>query len=151
MTEATTPLQRLDVLIDKQGATLAAIGREALRAVVKAMPTANRIVDESDGLLRIHHTPGMSLDHTIVTVSFHGYWVTYDFPQGDRMIDYDELLRRASKGMYHYVIEGPGDVKDREVEWLLNEAADRADPPPNPENHSRLFFIEDLIAKRPDA
>ena len=37
--------QRLDALIDRQGADLAAVGREAIRAALAELPTANRIVD----------------------------------------------------------------------------------------------------------
>lgn len=146
-----SPQLRLDALIDKHGPELAAIGREAIRAAIMALPHANRIADHSDGLLRVHFAPGVNLAHTILTVSFHGYWVSYDFPQGNRMWDTDELLRRSDRGTYHYVVEGPGDVTDAEVTWLLQDAADKADPPLNPENIARLFFIDALQRKPPAA
>ncbi|WPZ03761.1 hypothetical protein T8S45_13140 [Blastomonas marina] len=149
MKEPQRPAQlRLDDAIDRQGPELAAIGREAITAATAAMPTANRIVDDSDGLLRVHFAPGVDLAATIVTVSFHAFWVSYDFPRGDRMYDLDELLRGTLGSMRHYVIEGAGDVRDTEVELLLRDAIDRADPPPNSENRAILCFRSELEAER---
>ncbi len=149
MKEPQRPAQlRLDDAIDRQGPELAAIGREAITAATAAMPTANRIVDDSDGLLRVHFAPGVDLAATIVTVSFLAFGVSYDFPCGDRMYDLDELLRGTLGSMRHYVIEGAGDVRDTEVKLLLRDAIDRADPPLNPENRAMLCFRSDLEAGR---
>lgn len=138
------PQLRLDAAIDRHGPELAAIGREAIRAAMAAMPTANRVIDEAGGLLRVHFLPGTRLSDAIVTVSFHGYWISYDFPHGRLMYDLDELLRRSDRDTYHYVIEGPGDVGDMEVRHLLDDAVHRAPRPPNPENRARLYTIEEL-------
>ena len=64
------------------------------------------------------------------------------------MYDLDELLRGTLGSMRHYVIEGAGDVRDTEVELLLRDAIDRADPPPNPENRAILCFRSELEAER---
>lgn len=136
--------QKLDAAIDEQGPKLAALGREAIRAAQTAMPTTNRIVDQSDGLLRIHFASGTTKRTVVLTVSFHAYWISYDFPYGDRLIDLDELLRRSDRGSYHYVVEGPDDVSDFEISMLLRDAAERSEFPPNPENRAKLLFRDEL-------
>lgn len=136
--------QRLDALIDRQGAELAAVGREGIRAALAELPTANRVVDQRGGVLRVHFTPGMQVEQAILAVAFHAYWVCYDFPHGNRMMDCDELLRRHDSGSYHYVIQGLGDADDIEVRLLLRDAAHRAPVPLNPENRARLFFRDEL-------
>ena len=95
-------------------------------------------------MLRVHFTPGMQVEQAILAVAFHAYWISYDFPHGNQMMDCDELLRRHDSGSYHYVVEGMGDVTDMEVRLLLRDAADRAPVPLNPENRARLFFLEGL-------
>ncbi|MFT3882376.1 MAG: DUF1801 domain-containing protein [Gemmatales bacterium] len=124
-----TPKQSLESFFKKYDPAIARQGKAVLVKMRRLLPGAVEMVYDNYIGLVIGFGPTEKPSQAILSVLLQPRWVTLCFFHGTRLMDPGKRLRGKGKMVRSVRLEGPDDLDEPEIEALIEQSKDMADPP----------------------
>lgn len=124
-----TPKQSLELFFKKYDSDIAKHGKAVLVKMRRLLPGAVEMVYDNYIGLVIGFGPTEKPSQAILSVLLQPRWVTLCFFYGTRLMDPGKRLRGKGKMVRSVRLEGPDDLDEPEIEALIEQSKDMADPP----------------------
>jgi hypothetical protein len=124
-----TPKQSLESFFKKYDPAIARQGKAVLVKMRRLLPGAVEMVYDNYIGLVIGFGPTEKTSQAILSVLLQPRWVTLCFFYGTRLMDPGKRLRGKGKLVRSVRLEGPDDLDEPEIEALIEESREMANPP----------------------
>ena len=134
-------------MIERYSPEVAALGRDLIARMRARIPQANALVFENYNALGVGFAPGEKSTGVIVSVVLYPRWVSVFFFKGALLNDPAGLLKGSGSVIRHIRMTSVADFDRPEVDALIAEALELAEPPLDPGAKGRLV-IRSISGKR---
>jgi hypothetical protein len=138
---------QLDGFIDKFTPEVAALARALLARMKARLPGAAILVYDNYNTLAIGFGPGEKAGQAILSLAVMPKWVTLCFLYGVHLSDPHQMLKGEGSRVRNLRLHEAEALDDPRIEALIQEAADKAEPPIDPAAPQRLI-IKSISAKQ---
>lgn len=139
--------RQLAGFIDRFTPEVAALGRAVLADLRARLPHADLLVYDNYNALAAGFAPDETAGHVILSLAFFPRWVSLFFFKGPLLADPAGLLEGAGSTVRHVKIRRIEDFRRPEIDALIAQALDLAEPPLDP-GHSGRLVIKSISAKQ---
>ena len=134
-------------LIDRYSPDVAALGRALIARMRDRVPQANALVFENYNALGVGFAPGETAPQVVLSVVLYPRWVSLFFFKGALLDDPAGLLEGDGTIIRHVKLRDAAEFDRPEVERLIAQQLDLAEPPFDPEARGRLI-VKSIAGKR---
>jgi hypothetical protein len=131
---------QLDALIDRYPPHIAELGRSLIARMRARLPQAHALVFVTHAF-GVGFAPRESAAGVIVSVVLNARWVSLFFFKGTLLDDPAGLLEGGGKVIRHVKCRELADFERPEVDDLIAQAVDLAEPPLDPDARGRLVIF----------
>lgn len=124
-----TPKQLLESFFKKYDPDIARQGKAVLVKMRRLLPGAVELIYDNYLGLVIGFGPTEKPSQAVLSVLLQPRWVTLCFFHGTRLMDPGKRLRGKGKLVRSVRLVAPGDLDEPEIEALIEQSKDMADPP----------------------
>lgn len=139
--------RQLGTFIARYSPAVAELGETVLGKLRERIPAADVLVYDNYNALAAGFAPDEKARHVILSLAFYPRWVSLFFMKGAALDDPAGLLEGSGSTIRHVKIRGADDFLCPEIDALIAQALERAEPPLNPDHVGRVI-VKSVSAKR---
>ena len=130
----------LDGLIERHSPEIAELGRGLIARVRERVPHANALVFDNYNALGVGFAAGESSRQVMLSVVLYPRWVSLFFFKGAFLDDPAGLLTGSGSIIRHIKLRAVEDFDRPEIEDLIGQQLELAEPPLDPDAKGRLII-----------
>ncbi len=137
----------LDSLLDLYSPEIARLGRALIDRMRERVPQANALVFENYNALGVGFAAGEKSSGVLLSVVLYPRWVSLFFFKGALLADPAGLLEGGGSIIRHIKVRETAEFERPEIDDLIAQQLDLAEPPLDPEARGRLI-VKSISGKR---
>jgi hypothetical protein len=142
-----TPKQQLESFFKKYDPAIAKQGKAVLAKLRRRVPGAVEMVYDNYNGLVIGFGPTEKASQAVLSIVLFPRWVTLCFLIGARLMDPGKRLNGQGNIVRHVRLDSANDLAEKEIDALIEQSIELADPPFNLKQKSYLV-IKSISAKQ---